>query len=182
MFQKLIQGDSLNFATTVPAYPPSAGWTLYYRLVPRSAGNAVINLQAVVDGTSYRVLQTASQTALWAPDTYTWSSWVDKAGETYTVASGQITVVANPRLAQPGYDDRTQEEIDLEAVLAAIRARMTGGAVAEYAIRDRSLKYMAITELHAERNRLAVIVARQRRAKAITAGLGKAGRTGVRFA
>jgi hypothetical protein len=30
-------GDTLDFTTSVPDYPASAGWTLKYRLVPRTS-------------------------------------------------------------------------------------------------------------------------------------------------
>lgn len=37
----LIVGDTLDFVTSVPAYPASSGYTLKYRLIPRVSGTAI---------------------------------------------------------------------------------------------------------------------------------------------
>ena len=41
MQTNLVAGDSLNYTTSIPAYPPSAGWVAKLRLTPRGAGAAV---------------------------------------------------------------------------------------------------------------------------------------------
>jgi hypothetical protein len=181
MQQKLIAGDSLNFTTAVADFPPSAGFTLKYRLAPRTAANAVIALTAAVDGAVYRVQVAASTTAAWAPDVYTWASWVEKTGESYTVGSGLITISPDPRQAAAGFDDRSQEEKDLAALNSAISARINGGAVIEYTIGGRSLKKEPMTALLEMKSRLDLIVARQRRGQAAANGAGKSGRLSVRF-
>ena len=140
MQQRLISGDSLNFATAVPGYPASDGWALHYRLSPRTASGAAIDISTTADGAGYRVQVAASITSGWAPDVYTWASWVDKAAEVYTVAAGLLKIAANPRTMAGGFNDRSMEEQQLEQVIATIQARITGGMVAEYSIGNRSLK------------------------------------------
>lgn len=181
MQQQLIAGDSLAFNVQVPQYPANAGWALAYRLVPRTVGNAVVNINATANGTGYAVAVAAATTAAWAADTYTWASWVNKAGELYTVGGGTILVQPDPRTVAAGYDDRSVEEQQLSQVTATIQARISGGLVAEYTIGSRSLKNESMAALLALRSQLRVTVARQRRGQQIAAGLGRPDRLGVRF-
>lgn len=45
-------------------------------------------------------------------------------------------------------------QTDLDNVEAAIRARLTGGAVSRYSIEGRSLEYIPLKELYELRNRI----------------------------
>lgn len=181
MLQKLISGDSLNFATAVPMYPATAGWVLKYRLSPRKSTNTAIDITATAAGAGYRVQVAASTTAAWAPDNYGWGSWVELGSETYTVATGMIKITPNPRTMAAGFDDRSIEEQQLEQVIATIQARITGGMVAEYSIGSRSLKNEPMTALLTLRSTLRYTVSRQRRAQQLANGLGRPDRLGVRF-
>lgn len=118
--QELVAGDSLNFLTAGGAYPASSGWVLKYRLVPRTTGNAVQELTATAEGSDHRVAVAASSTSNWAADSYTWVSWVERAGEVYTLEHGQLTVKANPRTVGAGYDGRSQARKALEDLNAAL--------------------------------------------------------------
>ena len=96
---------------------------------------------------------------------------------------GQIEVQAS--LAYSGtpaaFDGRTQAQKDLDAVQAAIRSLMTGGATQEYRIGNRSLKRYDLTELLALESRLKAVVARENKAKLIASGLGDPNNLYVRF-
>lgn len=120
--QDLIAGDSLNFLTSVPQYPASSGWVLSYRLVPRTGGATPVDITATAEGDDFRVAVPATVTAEWTADAYTWFSWVDKAGESYTVGDGQLTVKPNPRTAAAGYDGRSQARKALDDARAAFAA------------------------------------------------------------
>lgn len=122
MQNELIAGDSLNFLTQTPKYPASQAWVLYYRLVPRTAGNAAISITATAEGDDHRVLVAAATTAGWAADSYTWSAWVDKAGEKYTVQDGQIVIKADPRTAAAGHDGRSLARKALDDARTALAA------------------------------------------------------------
>lgn len=89
----LIAGDSYSESVSVAAYPATAGWVLKQRLTPRASAGTPINLTAIAEGDAYRLSETAVNTANWAAGAYTWSRWVEKAGEVYTVATGQLTVL-----------------------------------------------------------------------------------------
>ena len=120
--QELVAGDSLNFLTSGGAYPASSGWVLKYRLVPRTVGNAVQELTATAEGSDHRIAVAASSTSGWSADNYTWTSWVEKSGEVYTLEQGQLTVKQNPRTASAGYDGRSSARKALDDARAAFYA------------------------------------------------------------
>lgn len=105
---ELVAGDSLNFLTTATGYLASAGWELHYRLIPRDAGGTAIDMTAVAEGDDYRVQIAASTTAAWTAGSYGWASWVQSgSGEKYTIQTGQLTVLPDPRAAAVGTDTRS---------------------------------------------------------------------------
>lgn len=82
----------------------------------------------------------------------------------------------------PGaFDGRSQAQKDLDAVQAAIRAIISGGAVAEYRIGTRSIKKYELSELLALESRLKAEVVREKKAEMIANGLGNPSSLFVRF-
>ena len=163
---KLIAGDTLNFATSVPAYPASSGWVLKYRLVPRSTGTAV-SLTSTADGDDHRITVAASTTATWSAGEYAWASWVEQGAEVYSIETGQLTVAPDPRAMAVGTDTRTHAERMLDAIQATLEGRATE-AHSEIEINGRRLRYMPHTELLVLRDRYAWEVRSQRAATAGT--------------
>lgn len=100
-----------------------------------------------------------------------------------TLGAGQFTVL--PGLGYAGspaaYDGRSQAEKDLDAVTAAIRALLNGGAVQEYRIGSRQLKRYELGELLALQSTLKADVAREQKASMIANGLGNPHAVFVRF-
>ena len=96
---------------------------------------------------------------------------------------GQIEVQAS--LAYSGtpaaFDGRSQAQKDLDAVQAAIRSLMNGGATQEYRIGNRSLKRYDLADLIALESRLKAVVARENKAKIIASGLGDPNNLFIRF-
>src|SRR5229473_6127102 len=88
MQARLVAGDTLDFLTTVSAYPPADGWTLKHRLIPRSVSGTVILMTGITSGTDYRTQVGPSTTAAWVVGIYGWTSWVEKAGADQVVDSG----------------------------------------------------------------------------------------------
>lgn len=147
MQQTLVAGDSLNFATSTPDYPASAGWVLKYRLVPRGTGSA-IELTATAEGDDHRVQVAAATTAGWSAGAYGWAAWVEKTGEQYTVDSGQITVTPNPRTVAAGTDLRSEARKALEDLKTAHAAYVaSNGTVASYQIADRQRTFRSVAEI-----------------------------------
>lgn len=175
MQNQLIAGDTLNYRTQVLDYLPTDGWVLKLRLAPRSSGvgaGAPITLTATSSGDVYTVQASASVTATWSAGNWAWSTWVEKAGERYTVASGQILIVADPSAMAAGSDTRSHAQKVLDSVEAVIEGRATQ-AHAEYQINGRMLKFLPLTELLALRDRYRWEVRSQQAAASGLPGPGK---------
>lgn len=171
----LTAGDTLDFTTSVPEYPSSAGWTLKYRLAPRVAGTA-IDLTASAESDGYRVQVAAASTIGWAAGFYTWTAYVEKAAERYTVGRGQLEIRAASTTLAAGSDGRTHARKVLDAIESVIEGRATLDQQ-EYAIAGRSLKRMAIDELMRFRR----IYQSEVKAEELAAGIGTARTLQVRL-
>lgn len=180
MQQTLIVGDTLAFTTTLPDYPASDGWTLTYRLVPRTSGTQY-ELTASADGDAYDVAVSATTTALWTAGEYSWSSYVTKAAERYTVESGTITLLPDPGQVA-AYDGRSQARKavdDLRAALATYTASQ--GHVAEYEIAGRRMKFKDSTDILTLLNYWEIALQREEAAAAVAAGRPNPRRYYLRF-
>jgi hypothetical protein len=180
MQDTLIAGDTLNYSATAPDYPPSAGWVLRVRFTPRAAGvgsGVPHTATATNEGDVYKVQVAATVTATWAAGRYGWASWVERAGERYTLASGQLLVQADPATSAVGADSRTHAERVLDAVEAVIEGRATA-AQSELQIGQRALKFIPMAELLAVRDRYRWEVRNQ---QAAARGLPSAGSLVVRL-
>ena len=165
MQDRIPLGDTLNFPTTVPDYLASDGWTLRYRLIPRTVGGAAIDLLAITDpdnADGYAVQESAATTAAWAAGEYSWASWVSKGAEVYSLGSGTCTLLPDPRTAVGGHDGRTSAAIALDNVTATLQGRATS-AVLEYEIAGRRLKYIPVADLIALESKLQTAVAAEQR-------------------
>lgn len=169
MQQTLIAGDTLNFLTSLADYPATGGWTLKFRLVPRTSTNAAIALTASAEGAEHRTTVATSVTATWAADNYSWTSWVEKAAEKYSVDSGQIVVKADPRTVAAGYDGRSVAERAFDQAQAAVAAWTP--TTRKYRINDREMEFSskadAVGALHYWQNE----VAKERRTESLSKGL-----------
>lgn len=144
MKSSLIVGDTLDFLTTVADFPPANGWTLKFRLVPRTSGTA-ITLTATTSGTDYRVQVDPATTAAWTAGEYSWTSWVEKSGARYSVESGTITLLPDPGVVS-AYDGRSHAAKVLDSIEAVLENRATQDQM-EYQIGGRMLKRMPIGDL-----------------------------------
>lgn len=122
---------------------------------------------------------TVSMNAGWWYRQTTISNGTDKI----TINSGRLEV--QPSLAYAGtaaaFDGRSQIQTDLEAVQAAIRAIIAGGAVKAYTIGTRQLAKCSLQELMQLEAKLKAELARERKAELIANGLGNPHNLFVRF-
>lgn len=160
----------------------SSTWTLTYYL--RFNHN---NEGATVVGTAYDTgwefnIPQATSTGFDA-GTWYWQAEATKSGEHITLGAGQLTVLASMSYAgnPSAFDGRTQAQKDLDAVQAAIRAIIAGGAVAEYTIGTRRLKKMEMADLIQLEAKLKAEVKREQAATMVANGLGSPHNLFVRF-
>jgi len=146
MQQTLVVGDTLVFDTSLPDYPASAGWTLTYRLIPRTSGTA-IEIPSTANGDAHAVSVSATVTALWAAGEYSWAGYATKAGERDTVESGTITLLPDPGVAA-AYDGRSQARKAVDDLHAAYASYLSSnGLVQEYTIAGRSTTFRKTSEI-----------------------------------
>lgn len=157
----------------------SAAWTLTYIL----RGSTALTLTAVANGSGWKTTISKTQSATLAPGVHHWQAVATKNDERVTLGSGSVTVLTD--LAYTGtataFDGRTQAEADLDAVRAAMRAIVSGGAVAEYSIGNRSLKKLAMADLIALETKLKADVASEKRRQRLAQGLDSGRAVYVRF-
>lgn len=169
----LYAGDTVKWSEDAANGRSSADWSMVC-VLKDGAGHDHVTVNGVANASGGWNFTIADEvTAAFTVGTHYWQTYVTKDGEKYTVDSGSIIVRASVSLGGNTFDGRTQSEIDLDAVKAAIRARMTGDATVEYTIGNRSLKKEPISALLALRSQLEADVARERAAKRISDGIGR---------
>lgn len=166
-------GDGISSATHLLRY--------YLRGTTAGAGETITG---IASGTGWNFSWAVNE-SITAATSYAWQAVAEavSGGALTTLGTGSITLL--PSLAYQGqpaaFDGRTQARRDLDAVQAAIRARVNGGAVDEYTIGNRRLKRMDIKDLLMLESKLKAEVARERAAEMIANGMGNPRNLFVRF-
>lgn len=175
-------GDTVKF--NIPAsgdYSSTASWVATFTL-KHNTGNDNISVTGVADGVGgWDFTLTAAQTTGFHAQDHWYQLYVTKAAERFTLGQGSVQVFANIPAAGNTYDGRSQAQIDLDAVRAEMRARITGGSVQEYTIGNRSLKKMPMADLISLESKLKADVAREARADRIAKGMDSGRAVYVRF-
>ena len=157
----------------------SSSWTLKYDF--RQNGVANLTVTAIAQGSGWKTSLTKAQTAAYAAGPLYYQAYAEKAAERVTLGSGSIEIFLNLTAAANTAEFRSQAEQDLAAVQAAIRSIISGGAVAEYTIGNRSLRKTPMTDLLMLESKLKAEVAREKKAESISNGLGNPHNVFVRF-
>jgi hypothetical protein len=175
-------GDTVKWNESATAdYSSTTGWVATFSM-RHATGNDALNITGVADGAGgWDFTITATQSAALHVNGHWWQLVVTKAAERFTLATGELSVKANIPAAGNTYDGRSQSQIDLEAVRAAMRARIAGGEVQEYTIGNRSLKKIPMADLIALESKLKADVARETRADRLSKGLDSGRAVYVRF-
>ncbi len=135
-------GDSVVWDQAAGDYAPSDGWAL----VVAFAGSEAEAAAAVVDGT-FRVTLSTTLTASLGPGAWQWVARVTRGSERVTIATGTLTLAADPRQASA----TTHAARALAAIEAVIENRASAD-VLKYEIAGRSLEKMAPADLLMWRN------------------------------
>jgi hypothetical protein len=172
---RLVAGDTLDFTDEVPDYPPSAGWTLKYRLIPQftSPVQAPIELTASTSGETYVIQSAPATTAAWKAGTYTWARWVEKTGARQTLDPlvPALTILDDPATAAAGLDTRTAARKILDGLLDLQASNaVSQGLISEYTIAGRSMRFRDTKDLLAQIRYWRSEVAREERAERLAAG------------
>jgi len=160
----------------------SSDYTLTYWLRTNTASEGA-NVTGTAYGTGWEFTITAATSAGFDAGSWYWQAIASKAGSVITLGSGQLTVLAALSYAgTPGaLDGRSQAQKDLDAVQASIRSLISGGAVQQYTIGNRSLSRYSLNDLMALESKLKAEVKREQMAELIANGLGNPHNLFVRF-
>lgn len=173
-----VAGDTIEWTTTLKTYTPQT-----HALTWVIRGADLLDVEAVADGDKWRTTIDGPDSDTLKSGRYSWTALATEitTGNRNTVGFGHIEVLPNPIDVALPYDDRTPAAIMLDAVNAAITARLAGGAVQNYAIKGRNLAYATLQELTALRDQLRGEVAKERAAESLAAGEGDPRRLWVKF-
>ena len=174
----IVAGDTVAWQKALPDFLASAGWVLKYRLI-NVAGK--YDITASASGDNHAVNVSAATSAAYAAGAYTWTSYVEKAGERYTVETGALTIKPNLAAEAGGFDTRSSAKKALDLFDAAILAQGASAWCQEYEIAGRKMKYRTAADFLLMYNRLKAEVAREVAADRIAAGLKKKKKITVRF-
>jgi hypothetical protein len=160
----------------------SASWTLTYYLRTNTASEGA-TVTGTAFGTGWESTLSAATSAGFDAGTWFWQAIASNGSEKATLGAGQLEVLAALNYTgTPGaFDGRSQAQKDLDAVQAAIRSIISGGAVAEYTIGNRRLKKLEMTDLLALESNLKASVKREQAAQLQANGLGNPHNLFVRF-
>ena len=160
----------------------SGSWSLTYYLRTNTVSEGAI-VTGTAYGTGWQFTISQATTAGFDAGQWYWQAEARNSGVHHTIGSGQLEVLAGLSYSgTPGaFDGRSQAQKDLDAVQAAIRSIIAGGAVAEYTIGSRRLKKMEMADLLALEGKLKAEVKREQAAQLMANGLGNPHNLFVRF-
>lgn len=160
----------------------SASWTLTTYFRTAVSGEAVTAVGVADSSGGWTFTITAGTTAGMDAGTWYWQAVATDGSSTITIGSGSLTV--QPSLAYSGtaaaFDGRSQAQQDLNAVQTAIRGIISGKAK-QYTIGSRNFTSLDLPALMQRESQLKAIVAKEKAAESVAAGLGDPRRVFVRF-
>ena len=160
----------------------SSDYTLTYYLRTNTASEGATVVGSAY-GTGWEFTIASGTSTAFDAGQWFWQAVATKTGSTVTLGAGQLTVLAALNYTgTPGaLDGRTQAEKDLDAVQAAIRTLIAGGAVQQYSIGNRQLSRYQLSQLIELESKLKAELKREQKAELMANGLGNPHNLFVRF-
>lgn len=175
----LVVGDTLDRTVQAPGYSAADGWTLKYRLVPRTSGSAIA-ITSTADGDSHHIEVAAATTAEWDAGNYSWAAYVENgSGESHSLLSGSMRLLPDPRVSSAPLDLRSDAQRALEEAETALSSWTP--TTKSYTIGGRSMTFNSTAEIIPIISYWKNKVQRENRAAAMSAGLPDPRKTFVRL-
>ena len=152
----------------------SPDWTLEYFLRTNTASEGHIATGTQYqNSTGWQFTISATDSAGFAAGNWFWVARAFKSSDVFEIGSGELVVKQSLQYTgtPAAIDNRTQTEIDLDAVTAAIRAIIADKA-AKYSIGGRSFERINLPELRAREAELKARVFSEKRYSLKSQGLG----------
>lgn len=161
----------------------SPDWTLEYYLRTNTAseGHTVAGTQ-YANSTGWQFIISATDSAAFDAGNWYWAARAFKSGKVFQIGTGELEVKQSLQYTgtPTAIDNRSQNEIDLDAVTAAIRAIISDKA-SEYSIGNRTFKRINLPELRAREAELKSRVFSEKRYSLKSQGLGDPKNLYIRF-
>ena len=161
----------------------SPDWTLEYYLRTNTAseGHTVAGTQ-YANSTGWQFIISATDSAAFDAGNWYWAARAFKSGKVFQIGTGELEVKQSLQYSgtPTAIDNRSQNEIDLDAVTAAIRAIISDKA-SEYSIGNRTFKRINLPELRAREAELKSRVFSEKRYSLKSQGLGDPKNLYIRF-
>lgn len=160
----------------------SATWTLTTFLRTNTASEGATVTGAARSDGGWNNAISATTSGGFDAGTWHWQTRISSGATVITLGSGTTTVLPSLSYANTpaAFDGRSQAEKDLEDVQAAIRGLITKRSK-QYTIGSRSFTSLDLPALIQRESQLKAIVARERAAEKVAAGLGDPRNLFVRF-
>lgn len=154
-------GDTISWSKSLSDFPAES-WVLHYRLINLTSK---IDIDAAADDSDHLVTVSAVTSAAYKAGDYTWTSWVTKYAERYTVAQGKVTILPDlAAVTAAGFDTRSTAKKILDLIDAAELAHGPNAWTQEYEIAGRRMRFKTVGEFMAYRSRLEARVKAEERA------------------
>ena len=158
--QRISAGITFDRPIVLTAYPASE-WTLSVAL--RGVGE--INITAVAESDTHRLLVDAETTSNWMAGKYWYTARVyDGEANLFEVESGEIIIDPDLSMASAGFDGSTHAQRTLAAIEAVLEKRATRDQE-KYSINNRELSRTPISDLLLLRDRYRTQVRQEMKAK-----------------
>ena len=174
----LYAGDSINWQIALADFPASAGWTLKYNAV---ASGGRFTLASVASGDDHAVTALASETAAYAPGTYSTAKYIEHSDGT-RVTLAELSLIVKPNLAgkTAAFDNRSHVKRTLDAIEAVLEGTATTDQQ-ELTIDGTNIKRRTVADLIKLRQFYISEYRAEQQAARIASGMGGGSNIYVRF-
>lgn len=175
----LYTGDTWAWTKSLADYPASSGWVLKYVF---SNSDKRFDITGSASGDDHAISVSATESAKKTAGQYAWQAYVESGAERYTVGTGQTEIRIGLAAIDGPSDQRSQARTAMDAALAALaQYTATQGAVSEYEIDGRRMKFRSVKELRELVNYWSRQVQMEIDAENIRKGLGTSRKVFTRF-
>lgn len=177
-------GTSAKWKVKVPDYPPSDGYTLSVVFRGNASGASFsATCSTSAQGDFFEAYLSPATTSGKASGDYAWQSFVTDGTDTVLVDSGWLKLTPSLTAQSAPFDGRSPTKITLDAIQAAIQAKLTGdqALIKAYAIGDRNLAYLDMKELLELQSKYERLYAQELLSERVQKGLPKFKKIETRF-
>lgn len=171
-------GDTITWTKSLADFSAADGWVLNYRFI--NAANK-FDVTASASGADHAININAATSAAYVAGIYSWQSYVTKAAERYTIAIGEVEIVADLAAKSAGFDTRTPAQKCLDQINIAFASYGNKAYTQEYEIAGRRMKFATPGEFLAFRSKVQQEVNREINANKIKNGLSVRNKSTVGF-